>query len=131
MAAINLLNLVVVNHQSSWPEDATLSLIRYRRYYHNRFENRSIRDHTDLWTRISNRILQRNNFIVSGQQCKMKWNSLKRGYENLRRIFRRNPNGFLVHSPNTYDTQFYTELSDEFWLETSNYLNSDIKFKYM
>ena len=119
---------VLVNAQRSWPEDATFTLIRYRRRYHDLFEDRSIRDHTIIWARIANRILQADNFLVSGQQCRNKWNALKRGYENLRRMFRRNPDGFPVHSPNTYDTRFYNELSDEFWLQTGNYLSNDIKF---
>jgi hypothetical protein len=128
MAALGILNPVIVNVQQSWPENATRSLIRYRRHYHSVFEDRSVRDHTTIWQRIANRVLQRNNFAVSAQQCRNKWYALKRGYENLRRMFDGNPDGFPVRSPNTYDARFYNELSDEFWLETGNYSNSKIKF---
>jgi hypothetical protein len=120
MAAVNVLNPVVFNVHRNWPGNATLTLIRYRRHYHARFEDRSVRDHTTIWERIANRIQQTDNFTVSGQQCRNKWQALKRGFENLRRMFDGNPDGFPVSSPNSYDTRFYNELSDEFWLETSN-----------
>jgi Myb/SANT-like DNA-binding protein len=118
---------VIINNLQSWPKDATFTLIQYRRRYHELFEDRSIRDHTEIWMRIARKILQRDNFLVNAQQCKTKWRALKRGYENLRRLFNGNPRGFPIHSPNTYDTRFYNELSDEFWEQTGNYLSSDIK----
>src|SRR5277367_639708 len=92
MAAINVLNPVIVNVQRSWTKEATLTLIRYRRRYHHFFEDRTIRDHTDIWARISNRIQILDNFVVSGQQCRTKWQALKRGYENLCQMFDGNPN---------------------------------------
>lgn len=127
MAAINVLNPTVVNMQRSWSEDATSTLIRYRRRYHYLFEDRTIRDHSGIWERIANRIQVIDNFVVSNYQCRTKWQALKRGYENLRRMFDGNPDGFPVHSPNTYDTRFYNELSDEFWNVTGNYSDNDIK----
>jgi len=129
--AVNVVNPVIINVQRTWPEDATLTLIRYRRRYHDSFEDRSNRDHTDIWTRIANRIQTLDNFIVSGHQCRTKWQALKRGYENIRRMLDGNPDGFPVHSPNTYDTRFFNELSDEFWNETSNYPSNDIKNNYL
>jgi hypothetical protein len=120
MAAIVLNPMIVVNRQN-WPENATMDLIRFRRRYHNRFEDRSVRDHNAIWVRIAQRIQIRCNFVVSVQQCRNKWSALKRGYENLRRMFAGNPHGYPVRSPNTYDTRFYNEMSDEFWEETSNY----------
>ena len=36
--------------------------------------------------RISERIGALENFIVTGNQCKDKWNALKLGYENLKRM---------------------------------------------
>jgi Myb/SANT-like DNA-binding domain len=112
---------IIINNLQNWPEDATLTLIRYRRRYHELFEDRSVRDHTEIWERIVRKIFRKNNFIVNVQQCKNKWRALKRGYENLRRMFNGNPQGHPVHSPNTYDTRFYNELTDEFWERTSNY----------
>ena len=126
MAAINILNLAVVNNVWNWPENATFTLIRNRRRYHGQFEDRTVRDHTQIWQRIANNIYQRDNFLVSQQQCRNKWRALQRGYENLRRLFNGNPNRYPTHSPNTYDTRFYTELSDEFWERTSNYLSSTL-----
>ena len=126
MVAINVLNPVIVNVQRSWTEEATLTLIRYRRRYHHFFEDRTIRDHTDIWARISNHIQIIDNFVISGQQCRTKWQALKRGYENLHQMFDRNPDGFPIYSPNTYDTRFYNELSDEFWNETGNYPSNDM-----
>ena len=49
-------------------------------------------------------------------------------FRNKWYALKRNPDGFPARSPNTYDARFYNELSDEFWLETGNYLNSEIKF---
>ena len=118
----NTLNPAIVNHFRYWPDDAVSTLIRYRRIYHEYFEDRSITDHTTIWERIAQKIINIDNFTVSVAQCKNKWRSLKRGYENLRRMFDGNPNRYSIHSPNTYDTRFYDELSDEFWEQTSNYL---------
>ncbi len=55
--------------------------------------------------------------MVSANQCKRKWNAIKSGYENLKRVLEGNPDGFPVYSPNNYDRQFHGELSDEFWVD--------------
>ncbi|UZO12789.1 uncharacterized protein OCT59_004306 [Rhizophagus irregularis] len=94
-------------------------LIRYRRLYHNVFEDRSIRDHSIIWAKIAARISNNYNFIVTQNQCRNKWQALKRGFENLTRINNGNPDGHPIHSPNNYDIRFFNELSDEFWLQTS------------
>ncbi|GBB94180.1 hypothetical protein RclHR1_23000001, partial [Rhizophagus clarus] len=67
-----------------WPNDATLSLIQYRRLN--------------------------------------KWNALKSGYENLKRLLSGNLEGFPTHTPTLHDERFHDELSDEFWLAESNNL---------
>ena len=54
-------------------------LIRYRREYHDYFEDHSIRDHSFIWMRIANRININYNFIVTANQCRNKWFALKRG----------------------------------------------------
>lgn len=115
----NVLNVGAVNYFRRWNNDATLTLIRRRRHYNNRFNSE---DHDPLWDRISRQIGQINNLIVSGNQCKAKWNALKNGYENLKRILQGNPDGYPVHHPNSYDRQFYGELSDEFWVTNGNLL---------
>jgi hypothetical protein len=52
----------------------------------------------------------------------VKWYSLKRGYENLKRLLSRDQDmdGYEIRSPNLHDRRFYEELSDEFWLNTGN-----------
>ncbi|CAB4424675.1 unnamed protein product [Rhizophagus irregularis] len=119
MANPNILNVNINNVLSNWPFNATRALIRYRRLYHNIFEDRSIRDHSIIWARIARRISNNYNFIVTQNQCRNKWQALKRGYENLSRINNGNPDGHPIHSPNNYDIRFFNELSDEFWLQTS------------
>ncbi|GBC46940.2 hypothetical protein GLOIN_2v1815051 [Rhizophagus irregularis DAOM 181602=DAOM 197198] len=50
------------------------------------------------------------------QYRRTKWNSLKSGYENLKRLLNGNPEGFPTHTPTLHDEHFHEELSDEFWL---------------
>ncbi|CAB5390563.1 unnamed protein product [Rhizophagus irregularis] len=119
MANLNILNVNINNVLSNWLFDATRALIRYRRLYHDVFENRLIRDHSIIWARIARRISNNYNFIVTQNQCRNKWRALKRGFENLTRINNRNPDGHPIHSPNNYDIRFFNELNDEFWLQTS------------
>lgn len=54
-------------------------LIRYRRLYHDVFEDHSIRDHSVIWARIARRISNNYNIIVTQNQCRNKWSALKRG----------------------------------------------------
>ncbi|CAB4413246.1 unnamed protein product [Rhizophagus irregularis] len=96
MANPNILNVNINNVLSNWPFNATRALIR-----------------------IARRISNNYNFIVTQNQCRNKWQALKRGYENLSRINNGNPDGHPIHSPNNYDIRFFNELSDEFWLQTS------------
>ncbi|CAB5191396.1 unnamed protein product [Rhizophagus irregularis] len=126
MANLNILNVNINNVLSNWPFDATRALIRYRRLYHNVFEDRSIRDHSIIWARIARRISNNYNFIVIQNQCRNKWRALKRGFENLTRINNGNPDGHPIHSPNNYDIRFFNELSDEFWLQTSIGNDADV-----
>lgn len=104
-----------------WPTDATLLLIRLRRGNQAQFELSANRDHAAIWSNISLRIILALNFIVTGRQCQIKWQSLKNGYENASRILNGNPDGYEIRSPNRYDRVFYQEMSDEFWLNTGNY----------
>jgi hypothetical protein len=102
------LNVGAVNYMRQWTMNATEALIRLRRRYNDRFRTE---EHGPIWTRISERIGALENFIVTGNQCKNKWNALKLGYENLKRIMDGNPDGFPVHSPNNFDQRFYGDLS--------------------
>ncbi|CAB4404752.1 unnamed protein product [Rhizophagus irregularis] len=96
MANPNILNVNINNVLSNWPFNATRALIR-----------------------IARRISNNYNFIVTQNQCRNKWQALKRGYENLSRINNGNPDGHPIHSPNNYNIRFFNELSDEFWLQTN------------
>ena len=113
----NILNAGAVNYIRQWTMGATQSLIRFRRHYNDRFRTE---EHGPLWNRIAQRIGGLENVLVSGNQCKSKWNALKIGYENLKRILEGNPDGFPVHSPNNYDRRFHGELADEFWVDNRN-----------
>jgi len=59
--------------------------------------------------------------VVTPNQCHTKWNSLKRGYENLIRIMNDNRRGYPLRSPNSFDEACFGEMSDEFWVVTGNY----------
>ena len=67
-----------------WPDDITSILIQQRRRHQHLFAE--LTQHDRLWTRIANHIRSRYNFEVSARQCQVKWYTIKRGYENLRRI---------------------------------------------
>lgn len=69
----------------SWPNDATLSLIQFRRLYQGLFSTCRLRDQNALWRRISQGVTARHPaFIPTPQQCRSKWNNLK---VNFRVIF--------------------------------------------
>ena len=104
-----------------WPLDATESLIKRRRFYRDEFFTSRLRDQAEIWTRISNHIYNVNFINVSAAQCRQKWNSLIYGYENLKRLNNDNPEGFRTYTPSYYDQCFYNDMSEEFWINTSNY----------
>jgi len=100
--------------------DATESLIRRRRFYREDFFSTRQRDQVEIWTRISNHIFNTHFINVTAAQCRQKWNSLTYGYENLKRLNNDNPEGYRTFTPSFYDMYFHHELSDEFWVNTSN-----------
>lgn len=104
-----------------WPLNATDSLIKRRRLYRDDFFASRLRDQAEIWTRISNHIFNTNFINVSAAQCRQKWNSLVYGYENLKRLNNDNPEGFRTFAPSYYDQYFYNEMSNEFWINGSNY----------
>ena len=105
-----------------WPINATLILIRQRRIEQPNFEWVANYEHNQIWTRISLQILIIDGFYTSARQCQIKWQALKSGYENLAYILNSNPDDHMIRSPNRYDRLFYKEMSDEFWISTSDYL---------
>ena len=46
---------------------------------------------------------------------------LFKGYENLGRIIRENPDGSPIASPNNFDHACFTKMQNEFWGPSSNY----------
>ena len=104
-----------------WPINATLTLIRQRRIEQPSFEWTVNHEHNRIWTRISLQILIIDGFYTSARHCQIKWQALKSGYENLAYILNSNPDNYMIRSPNRYDRLFH-EMSDEFWISTSDYL---------
>jgi hypothetical protein len=116
------LGAAIVAQPFEWSQDATYSLIRLRRHYHDNFEYVSNNRHATLWIAISN-ALRVYGFTANPQQCRTKWYSLKYGYENLERLQNgQNPHNQPISNPTLHDRLFHQELSDEFWLRTGNYL---------
>lgn len=123
MAQLNAAGIGIVNFYIQWPDDATLSLIQYRQFHQHIFSITPIHDQKPLWNQISQSINNDHpNFAPTKRQCKNKWNALKSGYENLKRLIDGNPEGFPTHTPTLHDERFHEELSDEFWLAECNYL---------
>lgn len=123
MAQLNALGIGVVNFYITWPDDATLLLIQYCQFYQNDFSTTSIHDQKYIWRQIAQNInLNHPNFAPTKKQCRNKWNSLKSGYENLKRLMDGNPEGFPTRTPTLHDECFHEELTDEFWTAERNYL---------
>ncbi|CAB5326977.1 unnamed protein product [Rhizophagus irregularis] len=107
----------VVNYYVTWPNDGILSLIQYRRFFQQEFCRTPIYEQKQIWNQVAQNInLDHPNFAPTKKQCRTKWNSLKSGYENLKRLLNGNPEGFPTHTPTLHDEHFHEELSDEFWL---------------
>lgn len=105
-----------------WETDMARVLIEERRRLQQSFSDRS--QHDRLWTRIANYIREEYQYEVTARQCQVKWYSLKRGYENLKRLMSDDPDadGVQVRSPHWHDRVFFDNLSDEFWLNRGDYL---------
>lgn len=117
------LNARLANFYIQWPDDATRTLIERRRVAQPNFCSTPIHSQKRLWRAIARDI---NNihavFAPTRRQCRNKWNALRSGYENLKRLLNGNPDGFPTHTPTLHDERFHEELSDEFWLVERNYL---------
>ncbi len=109
------------NFFMAWPSNAILTLIRYRRHNQDRFANSPLNQQGRIWARIAQNINNAHpNFVPTQAQCRNKWNSLKSGYQNLRRLLEGNREDYPVHTPSQHDYEFHDELSDEFWLVECN-----------
>ena len=117
------LNARLVNFFIQWPDDATETLIERRQAYQYEFSTTSIQDQKRLWRAISREIRNRHiAFAPSRRQCRNKWNALKSGYENLKRLLNGNPDSLPTRTPTLHDEIFHKALSNEFWLVERNYL---------
>ena len=89
------LNARLANFYIQWPDDATRTLIECRRVAQPNFCSTPIHSQKRLWRVIARDI---NNihavFAPTRRQCRNKWNALKSGYENLKRLLNGNPDGF-------------------------------------
>lgn len=65
----------------SWSLNAALQLVRERRNLNDTF--RTSRNHTTVWGQVANNIFAAVGFNCTGDQCRNKWNALKRGFENM------------------------------------------------
>jgi hypothetical protein len=123
MAQLNAAGIGVVNFFVQWPDNAVLTLIQYRRQHQPDFCTTPIHEQKHIWDQISQDINNDHpNFAPDKSQCRNKWNALKSGYENLKRLMGGNPEGFPTRTPTLHDERFHEELSDEFWLRECNYL---------
>ena len=68
----------------TWSLTAALQLIRERRALNNTFITN--RNHTATWNQVTTNIFAATGFICTSDQCRSKWNALKRGYKNMERI---------------------------------------------
>jgi hypothetical protein len=118
----NLPRLAPAPEIIEWQTDMARVLIEERRRLEQSFSDRS--HHDSLWTRIANYIRGTYQYEVTARQCQVKWYSLKRGYENLKRLMSDDPDadGVQVRSPHWHDRVFFENLSDEFWLNRGDYL---------
>jgi hypothetical protein len=102
----------------AWSLPAALQLIIERQNVHNTFC--TSRNHTAAWNQVANNIFMATGFVCTADQCRNKWNALKRGYENMARLYAENPQNLPLASPNNFDQACFTAMSDEFWGPRSN-----------
>src|ERR1044071_9528847 len=97
-----------------WTINSSIQLICERRNANSQFVQLRNSSHHAIWFNTT-------GLVVTPNQCRTKWNSLKRGYKNLLRIMNDNRRGYPLSSPNSFDEACFGEMSDEFWVVTSNY----------
>jgi hypothetical protein len=117
------LNAHLPNFYVQWPRDAVRTLIERRRANQQLFCTTTIRGQKRIWRAIAVDINNAHpNFAPTRTQCRTKWNALKTGYENLKRLLSGNPQRFPTHTPSLHDEEFHEGLTDEFWLVECKYL---------
>src|ERR1044071_7984899 len=104
-----------------WTINSSIQLIRERRNVNSQFIQLRNSSHHAVWNSIANNIFNMTGLVVILNQYCTKWNNLKRDYENLLRIMNDNRRGYPLSSPNSFDKAYFGEMSDEFWIVTSNY----------
>src|SRR2546430_7363173 len=68
-----------------WTINSSIQLIRERRNVNSQFVQLRNSGHHAVWSSIANNIFNTTGLVITPNQCCTKWNSLKRGYENLDR----------------------------------------------
>jgi len=86
-----------------WTINSSIQLICERRNANSQFVQLRNSGHHAVWSSIANNIFNTTGLVVTPNQCRTKWNSLKRGYENLIRIMSDNRRGYPLSSPNSFD----------------------------
>ena len=116
----NLARLLPAPEIIEWDTNMARVLIEECRRLQQQFSDRT--RHDALWIRIANYIRSRYQYEVTACQCQIKWYSLKRGYENLKRLMSDDPDadGVIIRSSHWYDRMFFKDLLDEFWLNGSD-----------
>ncbi|GBC39258.2 hypothetical protein GLOIN_2v1815051 [Rhizophagus irregularis DAOM 181602=DAOM 197198] len=109
-----------------WTINAARQLIAERRNLHQQFERIANRHHVNAWTIIANRVFVATGFAATPRQCQIKWNALKRGYENFSRIINNNDDDIPIISPNSFDRACFADMNDEFWLQTDESIDGSM-----
>jgi len=97
-----------------WTINSSIQLIRERRNANSQFVQLRNSGHHAVWNSIANNIFNTTGLVITPNQCRTKWNSLKRGYENLIKIMSNNRRGYPLSSPNSFDEACFGEMNDEF-----------------
>src|SRR5205814_7688030 len=106
-----------------WTINSSIQLIREHKNANSQFIQLRNSGHHAVWSSIANNIFNTTGLVVTPNQCRTKWNSLKRGYKNLIRIMSNNRRGYPLSSPNSFDEACFGEMSDEFWVYMKPKLN--------
>src|SRR5436190_22801833 len=92
-----------------WTINSSIQLICERRKVNSQFVQLRNSGHHAVWSSIANNIFNTTGLVVIPNQCYTKWNSVKRGYENLIRIMNANRWGFHIRSLYSFDIACFVE----------------------
>src|SRR2546430_1279950 len=79
-----------------WTINSSIQLICEHRNVNSQFVQLRNSGHHAVWSSIANNIFNTTGLVITPNQCHTKWNSLKRGYENLIRIISDNRRDILL-----------------------------------